>query len=51
MAFQYPTGTYTVASLVIIIPLLLLGWYLSRKKILAIAEERMGHTGSFPRQH
>jgi L-asparagine permease len=48
MAFDYPTGTYTVASLVIIVPALILGWYLSREKILAKARERQGYTGNFP---
>jgi L-asparagine permease len=48
MAFDYPVGTYTVASLIVIVPLLILGWYLQRERILAIAEERLGHTGMFP---
>ncbi|GAA4189266.1 amino acid permease [Gryllotalpicola kribbensis] len=48
MAFDYPTGTYTIAGLVVIIPLLILGWFLQRDRILAIAEERLGHTGMFP---
>ncbi|MFF1876110.1 amino acid permease, partial [Kitasatospora herbaricolor] len=44
MAFDYPTGTYTVASLVVIIPALIVGWYASRNRILAIARERQGYT-------
>lgn len=48
MAVDYPTGTYTVAGLVVIIPLLILGWYLQRDRILAIAEQRIGHTGAHP---
>lgn len=40
MAFDYPTGTYTVASLVAIVPLLIVGWFVGRKRILAIAQER-----------
>jgi L-asparagine permease len=48
MAFDYPTGTWTVASLVIIIPLLVIGWYAQRSRILAIAAERQGHTGAHP---
>ncbi len=48
MAFDYPAGTFTVASLVIIIPLLILGWFLMRSRILAIAEARTGFTGTFP---
>jgi L-asparagine permease len=48
MAFDYPTGTFTVASLVVIIPLLVLGWYSQRSRILAIAKEREGYTGAHP---
>ncbi len=48
MAFDYPTGTWTVASLVVIIPLLVLGWFAQRKRILAIAAERQGYTGAYP---
>lgn len=40
MAFDYPTGTYTVASLVAIVPLLIIGWFVGRNRILAIAQER-----------
>ena len=38
----------TVLSLVVIIPLLVLGWYSVRKREMAAAEERMGYTGEFP---
>ena len=38
----------TVLSLVVIIPLLVLGWYSVRKRVMAAAEERMGYTGEFP---
>jgi L-asparagine permease len=48
MAFDYPTGTYTIAGLVVIIPLLILGWYLQRERIMAVARERLGNTGMFP---
>lgn len=48
MAFDYPTGTYTVASLVVIIPLLIGGWYAQRSRILAIAQSREGYTGAHP---
>lgn len=48
MAFDYPAGTYTVASLIVIIPLLVLGWVLQRDRIMAIADARAGHTGMFP---
>ena len=48
MAFDYPVGTWTVASLVVIIPLLMLGWFLCRHRILAIAAVRDGFTGPYP---
>ena len=48
MAFDYPVGTFTIGSLVIIVPLLILGWYLARGRIAEIAKEREGFTGSFP---
>ena len=48
MAFDYPTGTFTVASLVVIIPLLVAGWYAQRSRILAIAQSREGYTGAHP---
>lgn len=48
MAFDYPTGTFTVASLVVIIPLLIVGWYAQRSRILAIAQAREGYTGAHP---
>ncbi|RJO75778.1 amino acid permease [Nocardia panacis] len=47
-AFDYPVGTWTVASLVVIIPALILGWFAARRRVLAIAEQRMGYTGEFP---
>jgi L-asparagine permease len=40
MAFDSPVGTWTVASLVIIIPALILGWYRCRDNIYAIAARR-----------
>jgi len=48
MAFDYPAGTFTVSSLVIIIPLLILGWFIFRGRILALAKAREGYTGPFP---
>ena len=48
MAFDYPAGTFTIASLIVIIPLLILGWYLMRGRILEIAKQREGFTGAFP---
>lgn len=48
MAFDYPVGTITVGSVVLIVPLLIVGWMFFRKRILAIAEEREGFTGAIP---
>jgi L-asparagine permease len=48
VGFDYPVGTFTVGSLVVIIPLLVLGWFLCRTRITAIAEERSGYTGQYP---
>jgi L-asparagine permease len=48
MAFDKPIGTWTVASLVVIVPALIAGWYLVRKRVTAIARERVGYTGPFP---
>lgn len=45
IALDYPVGTFTVGSLVVIIPLLMLGWFVSRKRIAAIARER-SNTGT-----
>lgn len=38
MALDYPVGTGTVGSLAIIVPLLVAGWFLARKRIAQIAE-------------
>ncbi|WP_083295299.1 amino acid permease [Curtobacterium sp. BH-2-1-1] len=48
MAIDYPIGTYTIASLIIVIPLLILGWFLQRDRILRIASLRSGITGPYP---
>ena len=48
IALDYPVGTYTVGSLVLIVPALVAGWYACRERIVAIAEERSGFTGAFP---
>ena len=48
MAFDYPVGTWTIASLAVIIPLLMLGWRLCRHRILEIAAVRDGFTGPYP---
>lgn len=48
MAFDTPVGTWTVGSIALIVPLLIIGWYLSRDRICAIAAERDGSTGPHP---
>jgi L-asparagine permease len=48
MAFDHPIGSWTVATLVIIIPALVVGWYAVRSKVMTAANERMGFTGEFP---
>lgn len=48
MAFDHPIGTWTVGTLVVIIPALIGGWYLVRNRVLAVAQERTGHTGEHP---
>lgn len=42
------TGKWVLASLLILIPLLILGWFLSRKRITELANERDGFTGVVP---
>ena len=40
MVFDRPIGTWTIGTLVIIIPALIGGWYLVRKQVLEVAQER-----------
>lgn len=48
MGFDYPAGTWTVASIVVIVPLLIAGWYAQRRRIRAVAAAREGYTGVHP---
>lgn len=48
MAFNRPIGTWTVASLIVLIPALIGGWFLVRDRVLRIAQERIGYTGPLP---
>jgi L-asparagine permease len=48
MAFDPPIGTWTVATLVVIIPALVIGWFAVRGRVMEVAREREGFTGSFP---
>jgi L-asparagine permease len=45
MAFNYPVGTITIGSLVVLIPALIGGWYLVRDRVTELAAERVGDTG------
>ncbi len=48
IGFDYPLGTWTLATLLVIVPALVLGWRAVRARVLAIAEERRGYTGEYP---
>ncbi|WP_244880988.1 amino acid permease [Tsukamurella pseudospumae] len=48
MGFDRPIGTWTVASLVVIVPMLIGGWYLVRGRVNEEARAREGYTGEFP---
>lgn len=48
MACDAPVGTWTVGTLVVLIPMLIAGWYLVRGRVRAVAQERLGYTGEFP---
>jgi len=39
MGFNYPVGTWTVASLAVIIPALIGGWFLVRERVLRLASD------------
>lgn len=45
MAFDKPIGTWTVATLIVIIPALVAGWYLVRKRVLTIARDHEHKAG------
>ncbi|MGU3575212.1 amino acid permease [Brucellaceae bacterium C25G] len=38
MAFDYPVGSWTIASLIIIIPALVIGWFMMRGRIYSLAK-------------
>lgn len=44
MAADYPVGSYTIGSLIIIIPALVIGWYCLRDRIYRLAEQRAADT-------
>ncbi|WP_085528838.1 amino acid permease [Kocuria massiliensis] len=48
IALDYPVGTYTLGAMLIIIPLLVIGWFVVRGRVMQIAAEREGITGIYP---
>jgi L-asparagine permease len=48
MALDYPVGTFPTASLVVIVPALVGGWFAVRARVESGGAERMGNTGEFP---
>ncbi|PWJ53800.1 asparagine:proton symporter, AAT family [Quadrisphaera granulorum] len=48
MGLDYPDGTWTLASVLIIVPSLIIGWYAVRKRVMEVAAEREGYTGEYP---
>lgn len=45
MAFDKQTGTWTIATVVVVIPALSAGWLLVRNRVAAIASQRAAQTG------
>ncbi|MFI1706435.1 amino acid permease [Streptomyces griseoruber] len=43
IGLDYPVGTYTMFSLLLVIPALVGGWFLCRDRIALIASQRRGH--------
>lgn len=48
MAMDYPDGTWATSLLVVIGPALVIGWFATRRRALAIADKRRGYYGDFP---
>lgn len=48
MAIDYPVGTWTLASSLLMIPILMIGWYVVRDRVRTIAAQREGFTGDHP---
>jgi L-asparagine permease len=45
MAFDKDTGTWTIATVVVVIPALSAGWFLVRRRVAAVAAQRAAPTG------
>lgn len=48
IALDYPIGTYTLASMALVIPILIGGWFAVRKRVYEAAAVREGYTGTVP---
>jgi L-asparagine permease len=48
IAVDYPFGTYTVGASLLLIPILVGGWFAVRTRVLELAAEREGNTGAIP---
>ncbi|WP_030013802.1 amino acid permease, partial [Curtobacterium sp. S6] len=48
IALDYPVGTFTLGSMIIVIPALIIGWFMVRRRVMDIAAEREGVTGLHP---
>ncbi|MDN5640262.1 MAG: amino acid permease [Actinomycetia bacterium] len=48
VALDYPLGTWTVASMGVVIPVLIIGWFAVRGRVRRLAAEREGYTGAYP---
>ena len=40
MAFDYPNGTYTIASIPLLAVMLVIGWFAVRKRVHSLSEEQ-----------
>ncbi|WP_326503353.1 amino acid permease [Rothia nasimurium] len=48
MAVDYPVGTWTLGSFILLVPVLVGGWFAVRNRVNEIARVREGYTGNFP---
>lgn len=48
IALDYPVGTYTLAAMLVVAPLLVIGWFVVRGRVRELAAQREGYTGNYP---
>lgn len=48
MALDYPVGTWTLTSSLLLVPILVIGWYAVRRRVGEVAAQRRGFTGTHP---